>query len=149
MTLAPFSDETADGGADYVPSDDALTGSSEAWTPSRPVKGRTPPHRVEALDGETVYRVAIENRPGAFATLDQHGLDLLAAVDVPLLTLIATPKGKTYVQGVRPFCRVRWVNLGRLIAGAEKGERVRYASGDSLDLRRSNLILQQTKAHHG
>lgn len=103
------------------------------------------PYVPATVDGEAVHRVPLSNRPDTFATLDKAGYDLLVARGVDFLILSTVTGGNSYVQAQRPGSLHRWDTVARLITGAGKGQLVRYANGDRLDLRHSNLHLHQTK----
>lgn len=93
-----------------------------------------------APDGSRVTLVEISNRRGAFARFDADDWDELFAERRPSLMLHGA-KNTFYVRTACPGVVGGVDTVARLLTGAGRGEVVKHADGDRLNLRRANLRL--------
>jgi hypothetical protein len=92
--------------------------------------------------GRPVVRVEMSNLPNVFATVDAADYDRLLAEGVSARWFInSNGKGTSYVRVSVNGVRGNLVLPARLILDAGRGEAVRYATPDRLDLRRSNISV--------
>lgn len=90
-----------------------------------------------------LVRIALANTEQRATMYAEDFHRWLAAGFSPFLSLTSTGGRHKYVlANVRsPRNTLRSLPLARWIAGAGRGERVRYADGDRLNLRRENLVI--------
>jgi len=92
--------------------------------------------------GRSIVRVEIVNLRGVYAIVDQDDFERLAADGHSMRWFLnENGAGAHYVRCLAPDFIGRVETVARLVMQAESGVGVRYASGDRLDLRKSNLRL--------
>lgn len=105
---------------------------------------------LTTIDGQPVYRVPLSGRDGAglFALVDPEGLERLRQAGARFLYIVSDGHKHHYVTFLRlPSHSAQMAS--RAIIGAPSGRRVIYLSGDRLDLRTANLMVQPRKADEG
>ena len=100
--------------------------------------------------GQPCFHVPLSNAPGMFAIVDQHSYASHLALGLTNTWLLnGNGTGKLYVRTTVPVeGRTSWTPLlvARLIVAAGPGTVVRYANGNTLDLRFINLAWRKGKS---
>ena len=110
---------------------------------------RPAPERQVDEYGKPTVRVPVDAKGERWATLDAADFDEIVAEGISLTWHYnsAGPKKRwSYVKAHSGAASGGLVMVARVIMGAGPGEIVSYRSGDRLDLRRRNLIVERGKA---
>lgn len=101
---------------------------------------RTPTLAVDS-DGLAIVRVYLSNHPIP-AEIEREDYDALTGAGAsPNWIYNSNGHGQRYVRSKHPDTGKERVQIGRIVAGAGRGQIVRYRDGDRLNLRRSNLVV--------
>lgn len=93
------------------------------------------------FDFPGTVRVELTNRPGQFALIDRADFEQWTAEGRSTRWLLNGAGGYEYVRVHDPEWAGGLVSVARLLLRAKDGRIVKYANGDRLDLRRSNLWM--------
>lgn len=99
--------------------------------------------RAFDVDGAPVVHVEMSNARGTFATFDAGDYEQLRARFPGAWRLNDNGRGSVYVRAITPGYEHRNVNLAREVLQPGLGRVVGYRDGNRLNLRRSNLQVQQ------
>jgi hypothetical protein len=117
--------------------------SAETITNARPNRPKAPKRPVRFAmdrDGTPIAKVTLAG--GEVAVIDGPDFDQLMRLGVsPNWTLNQAGTGHAYVRAYAPRRRGSLVTIARLLMRPGRNQRVQYADGDPLNLRRSNLFL--------
>lgn len=93
-----------------------------------------------ARDGAPVAKIALTNRPGRFVTMDlEDWTEWLAEGRTVRLYATGNGTGREYPAFADPSYRGGNATVARALLGLGKGRVVRFADGDTTNLRRNNL----------
>ncbi|MBO0904668.1 hypothetical protein [Jiella sonneratiae] len=108
---------------------------------------RPSPQRCTDEQGTPIARVPVDARGDKWATLDARDFDRIIADGLSLTWhLNSDGKRRSYVKAHSRTASGGLVTVARVIMGAGPGEIVAYLTGDRLDLRQRNLIVERGKA---
>ena len=101
--------------------------------------------RAFDLDGTAVVHIPMSNARGTYATFDAADYDRLRTLYPGAWRLNDNGSGKLYVRAVTPRTLGMNVNLAWEALQPGPGRIVRYRDGNRLNLRRSNLYVEEGK----
>ncbi|MET4570171.1 hypothetical protein [Rhodanobacter soli] len=114
-------------------------------------KQQTAPEYTTDADGQQLAHVALANTDQRATLYADDYRRLMDAGFSQHWSLNDNGNGSAYVKanGRRADGRQTKLRIARLIAGAGKGEHVRFADSNSLNLRTDNLRIQRAPARYG